>query len=449
MRRFFQSERGTRRAAWLALPAFLALFAVAGLGNAQPVHAQTGSLTIQVQLVDPQGVPLPNQGDLSGYSFSLGGALTSTLGPTTANGTIGPVGLPQGNYTITPATTPPGRNFLGIFQGNTQVLGFTVSQNQTTSLVARYQVAGTSAIAITKVVVDANNQPINPQPADRSGFQFQVAGPAGFTPVTLTSDTNGNAAISNLAAGTYAITESPRAGFTFATLIVNGVQTANGAQFNIGAGQQIQVLAYNRGGTTAGNTISVTKQVLDANNNPVTTAGINSGFTLTVICGTAYTQSQITDQNGLATFTGVPAASCTISEAARTGFTRISTLLAGQTVDLGDPGAFTVMANTTTSITIRNRQGTGGGTGQTEQIQLFQGCNNQALTWPAGTQVSTVASSVTGDLIAIWAFDNATQTFRGFSPIPGAPNDFVTTAARAQPVFLCMRSAGTLTRPVI
>lgn len=447
MIRFFQSGRGTRRAAWLALPAFLALFAVAGLGNARPVHAQTGTLTVQVQLVDPQGVPLPTQGDLSGYTFLLSGASTQTLGPTPPSGTIGPAGLANGNYSIAPQTTPPGRTFLGVFQGATQVLSFTV-QNQPISLIARYQVAGTASISITKVIVDANNVPINPQPADRSGFQFQVAGPTGFTPVTLTSDINGLAALSNLAAGTYAITESPRTGFTFATLIVNGVQTANGAQFNIAAGQTIQVLAYNRGGAAAGNTVSVTKQVVDANNNPVPTAGINSGFTITITCGTTYTQSQITDQNGLATFTGVPAGACTIDEADRAGFTYVSTLLAGQTTSIGDPGSFVVTANVATSISIRNRQG-GGGTGQTEAIQLFQGCNNVALTWPVGTQTSTVAAAIQGDLIALWAFDNASQTFRGYSPIPGAPNDFVTTNSRTQPAFICMRGAGTLNRPVI
>lgn len=89
------------------------------------------------------------------------------------------------------------------------------------------------------------------------------------------------------------------------------------------------------------------------------------------------------------------------------------------------------------------------GGSSTEPVELFRGCNNVALTWPAGTAVADVARAVTGSLTAIWAFDNAGQKFSGFANIPGAPNDFTTTTARAQPVYICMESGGTLNRPVI
>ncbi len=87
---------------------------------------------------------------------------------------------------------------------------------------------------------------------------------------------------------------------------------------------------------------------------------------------------------------------------------------------------------------------------QGEMVTLFSGCNNVTLTWPTGTPTSEVAAAVTpaSALIAIWRFNNATQTFQGFSPLPNAPNDF-TSVNRADPAFICMRESGSLTRPSI
>lgn len=112
-------------------------------------------------------------------------------------------------------------------------------------------------------------------------------------------------------------------------------------------------------------------------------------------------------------------------------------------------GSVALLGLAGTSTPLNAQTPTPGAGGSTEAVELFRGCNNVALTWPAGTPVTEVARSVTGTLAAIWAFDNAAQTFSGFSNIPGAPNDFTSTAARAQPVYICMDSAGTLNRPVI
>jgi PKD repeat protein len=50
-------------------------------------------------------------------------------------------------------------------------------------------------------------------------------------------------------------------------------------------------------------------------------------------------------------------------------------------------------------------------TGATEQIQLFSGCNNIALTWPSGTAITVVVSALSpsGTLLGIWRFDNVGQ----------------------------------------
>jgi hypothetical protein len=83
-------------------------------------------------------------------------------------------------------------------------------------------------------------------------------------------------------------------------------------------------------------------------------------------------------------------------------------------------------------------------------VQLFAACNNVAVTWPNGTSLTTVTGAISpgGAITAIWFFINAQQRFVGFSLLPGAPND-LTMVNRGDPVFICMNSAGTLTRPII
>ncbi len=82
------------------------------------------------------------------------------------------------------------------------------------------------------------------------------------------------------------------------------------------------------------------------------------------------------------------------------------------------------------------------------RVQLFAGCNNVALTFNSGTTVSRVAGAIspTTSLIAIWQFDSRTQGFLGYSPLPGAPNDYPTVTL-LDAAFLCVRESATLTRP--
>jgi PKD repeat protein len=130
----------------------------------------------------------------------------------------------------------------------------------------------------------------------------------------------------------------------------------------------------------------------------------------------------------------------------------------GQTVSktYTTAGTFTVTVAATAST---GQTGTGtttvvvggsGSIGATEQIALFPGCNNVAVTWPNGTAMSVVAAAISpaNPLIAVWRFDNIRQLFVGYSTLPGAPNDLI-TVNRAEPVFICMNGSGTLTRPVI
>ena len=87
---------------------------------------------------------------------------------------------------------------------------------------------------------------------------------------------------------------------------------------------------------------------------------------------------------------------------------------------------------------------------QTEIVELFPSCNNVSLTWPSGTAASEVAAAVTppSALLAIWRYNNTTQTFQGFSPQFPQASD-LTTVNRLDAVFMCMSAPGTLLRPIL
>ena len=87
-----------------------------------------------------------------------------------------------------------------------------------------------------------------------------------------------------------------------------------------------------------------------------------------------------------------------------------------------------------------------------EQVPLAAGCNNVALTWPAGTPLSTVAGSVApaGALESIFRYDAAANRYFGYSPAaPAFVNDYTTVMSSLEPVFICMRAPGTLSRPAV
>lgn len=79
---------------------------------------------------------------------------------------------------------------------------------------------------------------------------------------------------------------------------------------------------------------------------------------------------------------------------------------------------------------------------------LVRGCNNVSPTIPASEPASAYAARVTptGALVAIWEYQAATNTFKGFSPQAGAPND-LDTVRRLIPVFVCVNAAAKLDQP--
>ncbi len=89
----------------------------------------------------------------------------------------------------------------------------------------------------------------------------------------------------------------------------------------------------------------------------------------------------------------------------------------------------------------------------TEAYTLVAGCNNVAVTWPSGTPLTTVFGAITPPtaLESIWRLDNAQQKYFGYSPLASATanmaNDYNTVLVILEPVYMCMREAGTLNRP--
>jgi hypothetical protein len=90
-------------------------------------------------------------------------------------------------------------------------------------------------------------------------------------------------------------------------------------------------------------------------------------------------------------------------------------------------------------------------TPELESVALVEGCNPIAATWPDGTAIATVAGAVApaDALSAIWKFDPATGTWKGYSPsAPAAVNDLA-SVDRLDAIFVCVSAAATISRPVI
>lgn len=85
-----------------------------------------------------------------------------------------------------------------------------------------------------------------------------------------------------------------------------------------------------------------------------------------------------------------------------------------------------------------------------EVVPLVAGCSNVSLTDPPGTALRAVVAAVqpAGIVIGIFRYEAASGRFLGFAP--GAPefaNDYLQVGTRPEAVFLCVSSAGTLSRP--
>jgi hypothetical protein len=79
-------------------------------------------------------------------------------------------------------------------------------------------------------------------------------------------------------------------------------------------------------------------------------------------------------------------------------------------------------------------------------VQLTRGCNNVSPTVSEAASAYAARVNPSGALVAIWEHQAASNTFRGFSPAAGAPNDLM-TVTRLRPVFVCVSGPATLAQP--
>jgi len=199
--------------------------------------------------------------------------------------------------------------------------------------------------------------------------------------------------------------------------------------------------------------------LVDANGQA--TSGDLSGYAFTLNGASAYVTGP-TNAQGVTSVT-VPAGNYTISAQQHAGTSMRSFSVAGAasgTIPVSPGQATTVIATSQTTAT-GTTQGAapsptpgatpGAATAATQAISLSAGCTNVALTWPAGTSVSTVVASLSapGAVTALWRYNAESATFLGFSPGAAAVSDFKATARPLEAVFICLTSPATLNRPLM
>jgi hypothetical protein len=86
-----------------------------------------------------------------------------------------------------------------------------------------------------------------------------------------------------------------------------------------------------------------------------------------------------------------------------------------------------------------------------QTVDLVEGCNPIAATWPDGTKIDAVAGAVTpaDALSAIWKFDPASKSWMGYSPTAPADVNNLASVKRLDAIFICVSAAAKVARPVI
>ncbi|MDF5690152.1 invasin domain 3-containing protein [Aquirufa aurantiipilula] len=341
--------------------------------------------------------------DANGNNLTAGGA-TVTITKSSGSGTIGSVS-DNGNGTYSATVTAPNVAGSGVFVatlGAAQVKNGTGSQTQSTitytagtatKLVVTniaQQTAGTG-FSVTVTLTDANNNPVN---ATLDGT------------VTLTRKTGtgtlGGTVTGTITTGTSAVTIS---GVTYTKAETGVVLTATGSvagnvsgktgdsnAFTVVAGAAAKyIVTSSSTSPAAGGTVTITAQLVDANNNPVSTSGQTITWSKSNANGSFSSGTSTTDASGTATVTftahTVAGTSTTITATDNTNLTGttatitagsgnasklVVTNIAGQTagtafavtVTLTDDNGNAVNATADATITLTRKTGTGtlGGT---------------------------------------------------------------------------------------
>jgi hypothetical protein len=276
---------------------------------------------------------------------------------------------------------------------------------------------------------------------DPAGFVFNVQ-PAGGTAFTLgTTDAMGRITV-GVAPGNYTISEQPRPGVRFVEFQIGGVRIES---FQVTAAQTITITAINE--IQGNGKITITKQIVDANGTPIQGATVQ-GYQFSVTGPNNFTANLTSGTDGRASVANLAPGNYAVSETPPSGFILHAMAVDGVPVTNGQ--AFPVTMGQNRQVLVQNRMSSTPPTQPTQPIRLLSGCNNEALTWPVGTALSTVAAAVSPPtaLMSVFKLDTATGRFRAYSPTaPAFANDYNTVETALEAVFLCVSAAATLNRP--
>ncbi|MHA8104917.1 invasin domain 3-containing protein [Aquirufa nivalisilvae] len=351
--------------------------------------AAGGTVTITAQLLDANNNPVSTSGKTITWSKSdANGSFSSATSTTDANGTATVIFT---SHSVAGTTTTITATDNTSLTGTSPTI--TSGSGGATKLVVSTiagQTAGT-AFAVTVTLTDANGNPVN-------------ASTNGTVTLTLKSGngTLGGTLTGTITSGSSAVTIS---GVTY-TKAESGVSlTATGSgsgnvtgktgdsnTFTVvaGAGAKYIVTSSNTS-PTAGGTVTITAQLVDANNNPVTSSGKTVTWSKSDVNGSFSSATSTTDANGIATVTftthTVSGTSTTITATDNTsltgtsaGFSSVagaaSKLVVSTIASQAAGGAFPVTvtltdangnpvnatANGTVTLTLKTGTGTLGGT---------------------------------------------------------------------------------------
>ncbi|MFN8557533.1 MAG: PKD domain-containing protein [Dehalococcoidia bacterium] len=474
-------------------PQFQWIFGDGTSGSGQTVtktYTSAGTFTVQVIVTNPatgQSNTASTTATITGGTLTVnaGGPYSGTTGTAiTFFGTVTGATNPQYQWTFGDGTTGVGQTVTKTYtSGGTFTVTLTVTNigtGQTGSATTTATVSGSALDRQRRwTVLGAAGTPITffGSAVGATGLQYQWNFGDGTTGVgqttTKTYTTGGTYSVSltvtNLSTG-QSMSATTTATITGSTLTVSaggpytgtpGVPitlfgTVTGAtnpqyQWTFGDGTtgsgQTVTKTYTSGGTYTVN-LAVSDFTTGRTGSATAFVTISGSGTLQVSAGGPYTANVGTAITlvGNATGSFAPQYQWTFGDGTTgTGQSTTKTYTSA--------GTFTVTLTATDTSTGHSGSASttvtvGGSSTATEQIALFSGCNNLALTWPNGTAPATIVAAVQpgGLQVSLWKYENATSRFRGYSSAAAQVSD-LSSLNRLDAGFICVTQPATVNRP--